>query len=216
MPAAADAERSFGGCRRCCRRLVVVSSRSSARKLALERSGRTRREPPRTLGQPPGRTPPSLGRLGGVPAWTIARAICSVWGRDLRPRSRAALAVYLRCRGRARLQLSLLAHGRTTVLLVKTRTTPAPRTAQGRHRIHQAATVSVPMAADFAACADRAVRPSPLPFANAEAAWRPIEGPRRLLLVRSERLSGRRRRSGSSHTTAFTRELGRRTPRRPV
>ena len=48
---------------------------------------------PRTLGQPPGRTPPSLVCLGGGACQTIVWAICSVKGRDLRLRSRVTVPV---------------------------------------------------------------------------------------------------------------------------
>ena len=131
------AERSFpAGCAGVCgRRLAIVSPRSGARKLAPERSGRTRREAPRDPRAAARAYATLVGRLGGGAWQTIARAICSVWGRDLRPRSRATLPVYRRRPGRARAQRSLLAHGRTTVLTGQTRATPTNRTYAATHAV---------------------------------------------------------------------------------
>jgi hypothetical protein len=91
---------------------------SSARKLAPERSGRTRREPPTDPRAAAPAYTTSLGRLGGAACQTIAWAICSVKGRDLRPRSRAAHAVSRDRSGRDRLN-DRCSHGRTAVLLVR-------------------------------------------------------------------------------------------------
>ena len=69
---------------RCCGRLDVTSSRSSARKLALERSGRTCREPP----SDPSEAAPAYATLVGRARRGQLRPApgpSAPWGRDLRP-----------------------------------------------------------------------------------------------------------------------------------
>ena len=114
------------GCRRRCGwRLAVVPSRSSARKLALERSGRTRREPPTD----PRAATPAYVTLVGRPRWGPSNRpghlLCDGTRSSLfGPEHRSGLPLSRRA-GPA--QRSLLAHGRTTVPLVRPHHPDRPR-----------------------------------------------------------------------------------------